>query len=807
MASQKFSPWPLLITIVAILAFIVALPNEWKMWAPGFLRPDAHLGLDLAGGTQLDFRISEDELNQRQEKIAAEIEELKKGGSNDVLLSKQNELRSLQEQHRNIVEAIRTVLERRINSLGVSEATITPSYFGSEQHLLVECPGIIDKQKCLATVGKTIQLEFKEQYTGDEQGFAEEMLARANKAFADATAAGGSLKNVGEDLSSQLGISYFDSRVLYATALPKGLEGALNQKPGDGVRKTEGTIQTVQQTDAGSELTEVKGIYLTEVLAPRAPQERPVSDPNEALQTLAEQTAGATAKVESSVLLASLPSDVQATAKTTEIGSLTLVTRGDGTPSLFYLGGRTEGNEEMTASHVLVQYQGSLRADAGVTRTKEEARTRAAALLARIAAGEPFESIARIESDGASKASAGSLGVIKRGVMGDTFDAVAFLLSKGQLSSVVETPFGFHIIRADTAAAVSGAEVSYALLSLPVGTDAEALKKKVEASEVVRSDEAVTVRSMFFSLTPTGWKDTALNGQHFRSASVTVDPTTNIPVVQIQFSEEGGKLFQELTKTNIGKPIAIFVGGEMVSAPVVQGEIIGGTAVITGSRSFEEARLLAQDLNTGAIPAPIYLAGQTTVEATLGAEALKQSIYAAGIGLLLLALFIFVIYRTLGFIANITLAFYVVLLIAAMKLPLFLVTQQYVVLTLAGIAGMILSMGMAVDANVLIFERIKEELKKGKLMKTAVETGFKRAWPSIRDGNFSTLITCAILFSIGTSIIKGFSITLTVGIIISMFTAVVVSRWMCRKFAVSPLGEKMALPSQSINGQHSSREV
>src|SRR5205823_2809729 len=133
----------------------------------------------------------------------------------------------------------------------------------------------------------------------------------------------------------------------------------------------------------------------------------------------------------------------------------------------------------------------------------------------------------------------------------------------------------------------------------------------------------------FFSLAPTGWKDTDLDGKHFRSATTVLDPTTNRPVVQITFDDAGGKLFQELTKRNVGKRIAIFVGGDLVSAPTVQNEISGGVAVITGSASIDEAQKLAQDLNTGAIPAPIYLSGQRTVEATLGAQALDTSVKAA----------------------------------------------------------------------------------------------------------------------------------------------------------------------------------
>jgi preprotein translocase subunit SecD len=300
---------------------------------------------------------------------------------------------------------------------------------------------------------------------------------------------------------------------------------------------------------------------------------------------------------------------------------------------------------------------------------------------------------------------------------------------------------------------------------------------------VTAEEDAIELRTLFFSLLPTGWKDTELDGKHFRSAVVTMDPTTNMPVVQIAFDDEGGKIFQELTKKNVGKRIAIFVGGDLVSAPVVQQEIAGGIAIITGSKNFEEAKTLAQDLNTGAIPAPIYLAGQHTIEATLGGEALHTSLKAALVGIIILMIYMIIIYRFLGFLADIALSIYALLFLVILKLPLFLFTSQYIVLTVAGMAGIILSIGMAVDANVLIFERVKEEIRKGKMLQTAMNIGFKRAWPSIRDGNASTLITCAVLFMIGTSIVRGFAITLSMGVLMSMFTAITVTRWLINKTA------------------------
>ncbi len=786
--------WSWVTAVIIGLCIIIALPDQYKTFLPSFLKPSLHLGLDLAGGTQLDFRISEDEINAREAELAAQIETLKKENKTTEVTQKQFELQTTKEQHQNLVEAIRGVLERRVNSLGVSEATITPSYFGNEKHLLVECPGIIDVNRCIETVGKTIRLEFKEEFSGDNGEYASNMRAKADSVFRAVTTGTGQLQVYGQDLSSTLGVSYFDSRPLFVSALPKGMEALANRKPTDPVLKSDASIQTSAVDANGQQvLKEIKGIYLSKVIEARKPVARPLTDPHDAYQQLSKSLTGAVLVTKQGVNLTTTPKELQSTLQTMQIGTQKEVAAGANT-TIVYLAGRTEGAEQMTASHILIQYKGAERADATVNRTKEQAKILAEQIKTRLTKGESFTTIASKESDGPSKSQAGSLGVISRGQMVAPFETVAFALKQGEVSGVVETPFGFHIIRADKAAASAPAQVTYDALTFAGDvTVAKDVMGKIEKGEISRTEDQIVVRTIFFSLEPTGWKDTALNGQRFRSAAVTVDPVSNIPVVQILFDEEGGKMFQELTKRNIGKQIAIFVGGELVSAPTVQNEISGGSAVITGSRTFEEARKLAQDLNTGAIPAPIFLSGQSTVEATLGTNALHQSVLAASIGLAVLIMFLILIYRVQGLVAGAALLIYVALLVAATKLPILLISKQYVVMSLAGIAGMILSMGMAVDANVLAFERVKEELKKGKMFKTAVETGFKKAWPSVRDGNTSTLITCIILFTIGTSIIRGFAVTLAIGIFISLFTAIIVSRWFCRQLAKSPLAEKLHL--------------
>ncbi len=796
MSSHKRSYWPSITIAIAVLALIVALPTSVKPWAPAFLKPDFHLGLDLAGGTQLDFRISENQIEKREESLKQEIAMMKGENQYELLRAKQAELRSLQEQRSNLVEAIRTVLERRMNSLGVSEAVITPSYYGSEKHLLVECPGVVDIERCKKTVGKTIQLEFKEEFSGPTDEYVRGAVMKADTIFKRVSQTG-SLKTIGEEMGTQLGISYTDSQPFFENTLPPALKSLWKRKVGEKPIRVEGVTPTVVQDAQGNpQYKEIKGIFIAEVTENIKPAERVLSTPAEAFPELAKRTNGAVASQFSQVNISTVRQELQKDLLAMEIGSNAIVSISPQEAALIALQGRVDGANEMSVSHILVSYAGAERAEDSVTRSKEEAKQRAESLKARLNDGEQFSALASTESDGDSKKSAGSLGTIRAGTMPLAFEKAAFALKKGAVSDIVETPFGYHIIRADSDLRMTDAQVSYDLLTLKAPNANETLKKMEE--QMTKGDVKVTadqigVRVLFVSLEPTGWKDTALNGERFRSAGVVMDPTTNLPLVQIQFDQEGGKMFQEMTKRNVGKRIAIFVGGDLVSAPVVRTEIIGGTAVIDGSRSFDEARTLAMDLNTGAIPAPIFLSGQTTIEATLGSTALQESVRAAIVGFLILSLFLILIYRLLGVMAVLALLLYVVLLVASMKLPIGLFSGEYVVLTLAGIAGIILSVGMAVDANVLAFERLREEIQKGKSFKSAIDTGFKRAWPSVRDGNVSTLITCSILFLIGTSIIRGFAVTLSIGIFLSLFTAIVVSRWLCRRLAASVFGSSAAL--------------
>ncbi|MDD3086632.1 MAG: protein translocase subunit SecD [Patescibacteria group bacterium] len=273
---------------------------------------------------------------------------------------------------------------------------------------------------------------------------------------------------------------------------------------------------------------------------------------------------------------------------------------------------------------------------------------------------------------------------------------------------------------------------------------------------------------------PGYWQPTELTGKDLIKADVTYENQDQSmgqsqPVVSLSFNNAGKEKFAKLTKENLQKQIAIVLDNRIVSAPTVQSEITDGKAIITGQKDIKEAKMLADRLNEGVLPIPAKIIGQQNVGASLGAQSVKMSLIAGIIGLFLVGLFMVVHYKIPGVISVVALIIYSLLTLALFKtIP--------VTMTLAGIAGFILSIGMAVDANILIFERTREELRSGKDVIGSIEEGFRRAWSSIRDSNISTIITCIILFYFGTGIIKGFALTLSIGVLVSMFTAITVSR-------------------------------
>ncbi len=277
-------------------------------------------------------------------------------------------------------------------------------------------------------------------------------------------------------------------------------------------------------------------------------------------------------------------------------------------------------------------------------------------------------------------------------------------------------------------------------------------------------------------------KKTGLTGRDLSKAAVDFDPSTGAPQIALTFTSEGEIKFEEITGRNVGERLAIFLDEAPLTAPVVQQKIVGGNAVITGDFSLADARLIVAQLNAGALPTPISVLEQRQIGPTLGQETLDKSVAAGLVGLLLVVFFMIGNYGRLGVLATIALSIYGILTFAIYKLiP--------VTLSLSGIAGFILSVGMAVDANILIFERIKEERRWGRDLKTSMELGFGRAWDSIRDANLATLMTVFILFNpfnwsflVTSGIVRGFALTLGLGVLISLFTGVLVTRTLVRVF-------------------------
>lgn len=292
------------------------------------------------------------------------------------------------------------------------------------------------------------------------------------------------------------------------------------------------------------------------------------------------------------------------------------------------------------------------------------------------------------------------------------------------------------------------------------------------------------------------FQPTELTGDLLDRAQVQFDPNTNEPVVSLQFDSRGAELFGQLTEQNVGQPLGIFLDNQPLTMPMVNEPIYGGQAIITGQYALEEAELLAAQLNAGALPVSISIVEQNTIEPSLGQASLNQSLRAGLIGLVLVAIFMVALYGTPGFLAVIGLIGYGIITLALYKLiP--------VTVTLPGIAGLLLSIGMAVDSNILSFERIKEELREGKPGAIALKEGYANSWNTIKDANLATIAITFILFNpfnwgfLNTSgPIRGFAVTLALGIVISLFTGVYYSRWLMQLFWKAPAAKSNKLEAK-----------
>jgi len=409
-----------------------------------------------------------------------------------------------------------------------------------------------------------------------------------------------------------------------------------------------------------------------------------------------------------------------------------------------------DGEKKVSAAHLLICYMGAESCD-NAQYTKEQAKKKIEEIKSQINTQNFVEMVKQYSTEPGAGDRGGDLGWFTKGQMVSEFENVAFEITLGSVSDIVETKFGYHLIYKKGEETIK----EYAMSRIFI-------KTKEKTDIVPPASE---------------WKTTGLSGKQLKRAEVAQDYQTGQVQVSLAFDDEGKQLFSDITTRNVDKTVAIFLDGEAISIPRVNEPITDGNAVISGSFTLAEARLLSQRLNSGALPVPIELISQQSIEASLGADSLQKSFKVGIFGLLLVALFMIVYYRFPGFLSVLSLFFYTALTLAIFKL-------LGVTLTLSGIAGFILSIGMAVDANVLVFERLKEELRAGKSLSSAMEESFVRAWTSIRDGNITTLISCAFLIWFGMGFVQGFAVTLAIGVLTSMFTAIIFTRLIMR-FAVS----------------------
>ncbi|MFH1193623.1 MAG: protein translocase subunit SecD [bacterium] len=380
-------------------------------------------------------------------------------------------------------------------------------------------------------------------------------------------------------------------------------------------------------------------------------------------------------------------------------------------------------------------------------------------ILSKVLKGENFEDLAfKYSEDPGSREKKGDLGWFREGTMVKEFTDAVKALKDGQTrQTLLQSQFGYHIIKRTGTRTIK--EEGKNIIEYQAS---HILIKTKSAADYMTVDDF--------------WVDTELSGRQLERASVQFDPNTSQPEVSLQFNADGTAMFKDITEKNVGKPVGIFLDGQPISVPRVNEPIRDGNARITGDFDLAEAKLLAQRLNAGALPVPVKLVSQETVGASLGNASINKSLFAGLIGFILVALLMILYYRLAGVMSVISLLVYAALTLAIFKLV-------PVTLTLAGIAGFVLSLGMAVDANVLIFERLKEELREGKDLEFAITEAFRRAWPSIRDGNVTTLITSLILFWFSTSLIRGFALTLSLGILVSMFSVIIITRIFMKSLA------------------------
>ncbi len=667
-----------LVGAMLVIAIFFSIPPKYlgNNWLGKLAEKEkVTLGLDLAGGTELDYKIDlSDAIAQNNDDDP----------QNDVNLN-------------NIAESVRDALEKRVNPAGVGEIVVKRSQVDNEQHILIQMPPSSNVDQAKKDAEQDNRLEFFEEMPELEAQKKEEIRGILKKLEngADWDKTVENLKQNEKDIVVQ----DFDARWADSIHDPK-------------------IADKIKETKAGEIIPEVLDT-----------------------QTEMEYTVGKDGKLE----VNSLPKQVLAIIKVTENQEKTREKKTEPT---------------VHARHILFAYPGATRAGENVKyKSEEEAKTEAERVLQQLKdeGTENFAELAKkYSTEAAAQTSGGDLGEFKPGQMVKEFDKAVFGVEKpGLLPKVVKTEFGYHVI--------------------------EVLDKKDGGTETVK-DREVAYRLLGWDKSDIRWKKTKLGGKQLENATVGFNKAGQ-PLVNLLFNDEGGDLFAEITgrvaakKCDNGNPcrLGIKVGGKWITQPTVRQKILGRQSQITGNFTFDSAKKLADGLNLGAIDAPVQLSGQLTIEPSLGKDQLQKSLKAAAFGLVATMIFMIVLYNFAGVVASIALAMYAGLYVAILKLW----PESFggpIVLSLAGIAGIALSIGLAVDGNILIFERIKEELARKRSLAESLELGFDRAWTAIYDSNMTTLITCLILFNLGSSMIKGFAITLIVGTLLSMFTAVTLSR-------------------------------
>ena len=615
----------------------------------------------------------------------------------------------------NAVEGVRDVIERRVNAFGVSEPNVQINRTsGGDYRILVELAGIKDVKQAIKMIGETPLLEFKEENKEKRIMTPEEIkqLEDYNKA-AEARAT----EVLGKVLSggdfNALASAYSED------AATKNNGGDLGWLTENDNAEIYDLAKNIAMGKTSADLGKASGGY--EIL-----------------------------KVE---------------GKRTKTDPFT-----------------NAAVKEVKASHLLICYDGVSGCESGLT--KEQALEKINRLKQEATPANFKDLVKQNSTEPGARDTAGELGWFSTGQMVEVFEKAAFRQAKGAISAPVETEFGYHLIYNQDEREVEEISVRHIFI-----------KTKTEEDIIGAQSD---------------WKNTELTGKNLKSAAVEFDPNDGSPEVSLSFDDEGAKMFEDITGRNVNKPVAIYLDGYAISQPTVNEKISGGKAVISGKFNITEAKLLSQRLNAGALPVPIELVNQQTIGASLGQKSVADSLKAGLIGFVVIALFMIVFYRLPGLMSVLALLVYGLLVFALFKIGFSLAALilvgiflligitvnswfilfaflSYILLyligglapvtlTLAGLAGAIVSVGMAVDANILIFARMKEEILNGRPLASAIKEGFKRAWPSIRDSNFNTLITCLILIMFTTSAVKGFAVTLGLGVIISMFTAIFITR-------------------------------